>query len=121
MSYFNRGIGFRHTKNVHLTHKNENMKKVKNEGALNTHFFFLFFLGDKMHLNTQFVFFSLFLDLCSFNTQNLFYNFMKKCYFNTQLYNLIKKCSINNLFWVTIRYNSSSWERYRLLVTYVDY
>ena len=29
------GIGFRHTKNVHLTHKNENMKKVKNKVALN--------------------------------------------------------------------------------------
>ena len=31
---------FINTTNVHLTHKNENMKKVKNEGALNTQLFF---------------------------------------------------------------------------------
>ena len=51
--------------------KNENMKKVKNEGALNKltsqTVFFYYFLRDKMQIDTKFIFYCLFLNLCSFN------------------------------------------------------
>ena len=85
------GIGFRHTTNVHLTHKNENMKKVKNEGALNTQLFFRI-----KNVNSTHKIFLLFF----FQENYIFYKnvhsthkiilpkkkLKKKCSFNTQNY-----------------------------------